>query len=172
MKKDQRGFSMVELVVVIAIIGVLVGASVSLLGYLRYANNQKAVETVSDMLNRMRITSMSRQGPQYLYIYRLSDGYYMKLTDVLLDTYDDAALGSDGTKICSSGIAISMNMTGGTPTDLQIQNQVIRIVYKRNGVLNDNTAAGGSNADQIIFTSNTTYTIRIYTSTGKHAILQ
>lgn len=173
MKKDQRGFSVVELVVVIAIIGVIVGASVSLLGYLRYANNQKAVETVSDMLGRMRITSMSRQGPQYLYIYRLNDGdYYMKLTNVLLDTYDDAALGSGGTKICSSGIAISMNMTGGTPVELQRQNQVIRIVYKRNGVLNTDTASGGSNADQIIFTSNTTYTIRIYTNTGKHAILQ
>lgn len=172
MKNDQRGFSIVELVVVIAIVGILVGASVSLLGYLQYANNQKAVESVSDMLDRMRITSMSRQGPQYLYIYRLDDGYYMKLSDVLLDAYNDAALGSDGTKICSNKIAISMNKAGGTPVELQRRNQVIRIVFKRSGVLNVDTASGGSNADQIIFTSNTTYTIQIYSSTGKHAILQ
>lgn len=172
MKKDQRGFSLVELIVVIAIIGILAGGTVTLISHIQYANNQRAVETVSDMLDRLRITSMSRKGPQYLYIYRLDDGYYMQISNVFLDAYDDATLGSGGIKICSSNIAISMSHSGGTPIDLQRKTQVIRIVYKNNGILNDNASSGGSNADRIIFTSNSTYAIQIYKNTGKHAILQ
>lgn len=172
MKKDQRGFSLVELIVVIAIIGVLAGGTVTLISHIQYANTQRAVQAVSDMLNRTRITSMSRQGPQYLYIYRLDDGYYMKVCDSVLDAYDDSKLGSGGIKICSDSISISMNLSGGSPVALQRRNQVIRVAYKRSGVLNTNIASGGSNADQIIFNGNGTFTIQIYANTGKHAVLQ
>lgn len=169
MKKDQRGFSMVELIVVIAIVGILAGASASLIGHIRAANTQKAVETVSDMLDRQRITSMSKQGTQYLYIYRLDDGYYMKALSDKLDMYQDGLLGTGGIKICGDAIAVSMQKGSGSVETMQRKNQVIRIVFKKSGALNMD-ADSGTTYDHIIFAGSRTYTIELYEATGKHAI--
>lgn len=169
MKKDQRGFSMVELIVVIAIVGILMGASVSLIGHIRSANIQKAVETVSDMLDRQRINSMTKQGTHYLYIYRLDDGYYMKALSDKLITYNDGLLGTGGTKICSDAISVSMQNGAGSIETMQKKNQIIRIVFKKSGALNTDPDSG-TTYDHIIFTGNGTYTIELYASTGKHAI--
>lgn len=169
MKKDQRGFSMVELIVVIAIVGILTGASVSLIGHISAANTQKAVETVSDMLDRQRINSMTKQGTQYIYIYRLDDGYYMKVLSDKLATYSDSLLGSGGTKICSDAITVSMQRGSGAVETIQKKNQIIRIAFKKSGSLNmdlDN----GTTHDHIIFAGSSTYTIDLFEATGKHAI--
>lgn len=169
MKKDQRGFSMVELIVVIAIVGILMGASVSLIGHIRAANIQKAVETVSDMLDRQRINTMTKQGTQYLYIYRLDDGYYMKVVSDKLDAYDEGLLGSGGTKICSDSIAITMQKGSGSIETMQRKSQVIRIVFKKSGSLNMDSG-NGTTYDHIIFTGSGTCTIELFAATGKHAI--
>lgn len=171
MKRDQRGFSLVEVIVVIAIIGILAGASVSLFGHVRYANMEKALETVSNMLDRQRITSMSQKDIQYLYIYRLDDGYYMKTTDSALTTYSSSVLGTGGTKICSNSISIQMEDYAGNQTELAKENDIIRIVFKRNGALNaENSDSTGTNVSRIVFIGSGTHTIRLITDTGKHTV--
>ena len=173
MKRDQRGFSLVEIIVVIAITAILVGSSVTMINYIRYANTQKAVEAVGDMLDRQRISSMSQQGTQYLYIYRLDDGYYMKaLYNTKLSSYNSGSLGSGGIKICSESIAIRWEDFDGNQTELQKENQVIRVVFKRSGVLNTDPRENSysTNVSKIIFEGSSTYTITLIEETGKHII--
>lgn len=169
MKKDHRGFSLVELIIVIAIAGILVGASTTMMGHIRYANAKKAVETVSDMLDRQRINSMTRQGTQYLYIYRLNDGYYMKVLNLSLDAYNASFLDDSGVKICGENMTVSSQLAGGTPAALGRQSGIIRIVFKRSGALKTD-GSDATTADQIIFTGSSTHTITLYSETGKHAI--
>lgn len=162
---------MVELIVVIAIIGILSGASVTYFGHMRYAKTEKAVETVSDMLDRQRIVSMSRQGISYLYIYRRDDGYYMKATDSWLTAYSSAVLGSGGTKICDNTISVQMVDATGNQTELEKERDIIRVVFKRSGALNtENGDSAGTNVSQIVFIGSGTHSIRLFEETGKHTV--
>ena len=161
---------MVEMIVTIAIAAILMGAAVSLIGHIHYANAMKAVETVSDWLDRQRILSMSRKGTQYLYLYRLEDGYYLQsLEDTPLTGFDETLLNDSGVKICNNSIEISIEKTGEAPVLLEPKNQIIRIVFKRSGVFNVN--ADGTNTDRILFQGNGgAHTIRLIEETGKHIV--
>ena len=110
---------------------------------------------------------MSRKDAQYLYIYRLDDGYYMKLSETELSMYDDSVLGSDGTKICSNGIDIEMVDKYGTQTALEKKAGIIRILFKRSGALNTDK---GDNVSKIVFNGNGTRTIRLFSETGKNRV--
>lgn len=172
MKRDHRGFSMVEIAVAIAIIGILAGISVSMYGQIHYANAKKAVETVSSKLDSHRITSMSRKETQYLYIYHLDDGYYMKAlsddgsgSDPFLESFNGDLLDNSGIKICNNAIEIYIDSEESGR--LVSGNEIIRIVYKRNGVFD--TSSKGTEASKIVFVgSGGTYTISLIMETGKH----
>lgn len=170
MKRDHRGFSLVELIIVIAIIGILAGASISLYGHVRYANMEKTVETVSNMLDRQRIVSMSQKGTRYLYIYRLDDGYYMKASDNWLTMYN-AELGTGGTKICGNNISVQMVDDDNNQSELSKESDIIRIVFQRSGALKtDSGDSSGTNVRRIVFIGNSTRSIRLFPETGKHKV--
>ena len=172
MKRDHRGFSMVEIIVVIAIVGILAGISVTMFGQVRYANAKKTVETVSDRLDSQRITAMGQKETQYLYIYRLDDGYYMKLLEddgsgtMVLNTLDTSLLNESGTKICNTSLKIYIDSE--TSENLVSGDKIIRIAFKRTGVFD--TSDKGTNVHKILFVGNSTQTITLIEQTGKHYV--
>lgn len=71
-RKDQGGFSLVEVIIVIALMAVLAGSSVAMVGHIRYANTKKVAEEVDQALSRLRLETISRNGGrQVLFIYRV-----------------------------------------------------------------------------------------------------
>ncbi len=75
----QNGITLVEIIIVIAIIGILASTSVMMIGHLHYANTQKVVRTLDASLDALQVRTMSKAGSSYLYIYKLDNGYYTRV---------------------------------------------------------------------------------------------
>ncbi len=78
-KQDNRGFSLVELIIVIAIMGIII---VMLAGSLNYIGNSQArslANSIKTAVGQTRIQTMGKY-ETYLYIYKGSDGKYYRET--------------------------------------------------------------------------------------------
>lgn len=176
--EDHKGFSLVEFIVVMAIMAILLGASVTLIGNLHYANLESAVESLHAMLEKQRVTTMSKEDDWYLYIYRLTDGYYMMLTNEEYGASSEIANKENGTKICSGSIQI----TAGSSGTILGSNDMVRISYLRNGVFSDESKVfvsgnvpedffdAGNREGRIVFTGRGSHNVTLYKDTGKNFI--
>lgn len=180
MWKNQRGFSLVEIIVVIAMIGILAGSAFVVVGHISYADTKKAVEGVDDALSSLRLDAMSREGRRYLYIYKIedgaNDGYYAKL----LDEEDVSGIGE--LKVGPAEPQLNNNATrlGGADVkffadDVEItgNNNYICVAYKKNGLFLDDDELNNwlrTNAEHITIKGSGTYKISLNRKTGKHSI--
>lgn len=164
MKSNNKGFSLVEMIIVIAVIAILAGASVTFFGHVRYANTQKTVESIDSAIDKLQSNAMSKSNNSYLYIYKLSDGYYMKTVDTYYDTFATSIFDTNGTKIADKQTEIYIDSETGTLVD---GTNFVCIRYKKSGVFDDKT-----NASKLVIKGNGTYTIALVKETGKHPVLE
>ena len=162
MRNNQKGMTLIEIIIVIALIGILAGSSVALIGHIGYANTKKTVETIDAALDKQQSVAMSKKENPYLYIYKRDDGYYMKQLSSKLDTLDDTKLDGSGTKISGKDAEIRINSETGTLVD---GDTIIRIMYQKNGVFHTDT-----NIDAIVIKGKGTYKITLVKETGKHPV--
>ncbi len=170
MKTNQKGMTLVEIILVIAVIGILAGTSVSMIGHVHYANTKKAAEAVGTALDKQQAVTMSKEGKPYLYIYKLGAGYYMKQLGECLTSFDGTKLDANGTKLSGNGTEIYLESETGT---LLAGTNFIRIRYKKSGVFDKELASDGvenTNVEKIVIKGTGTYTITLVEETGKHPI--
>lgn len=170
---DRRGMSLVEIIIVIAIIGILAGVSVSLYGQIRHANTQKVVEEVETELKRQRLSSMTKAGKSYLYLYGLGDGYYMKTSTAKKESFDTGFFTTDGTKICGKNAKIYKDSVGTSTEITEANGNFIRICYKKSGVFDYNQPSGeekNTNTETVIIEGSSVYQIRLVEETGKYYV--
>lgn len=158
--KDQKGFTMVELVVVAAVIMILASFSVSMIGRLRYAKTEQVVEAVSNALRKQQVNCMSK-GKSYLHIYKVGSDYYMKMSvseDASVEDANGYSLGSNVTlkrKTSSDTNAVEITGTG----------QLI-LSYKKDGSFD----FVGDDIVEIVITGRSDTVIRLNKTTGKHVV--
>lgn len=162
MRNNQKGMTLVEIIIVIALIGILAGSSVVLIGHIGYANTKKTVESIDVSLDKLQSTAMSKKEKQYLYIYKRDDGYYMKQLSEKLDVLDSTKLDGNGTKISGKDTEIHIDSPSGTIVE---SDTIIRIKYTRSGVFDTDTNVNG-----IVIEGKGSYTITLVKETGKHPI--
>lgn len=170
MKRNQKGFSLIEIIIAIALVGILAGVSVSMINHVHYANTKKTVEAVDSALDKQQANTMSKVDKPYMYIYKLSDGYYMKELTEELTAFDSTKLDNNGTKISGNGTQIYFESESGT---LLSGTKFIRICYKKSGIFNKDALGDGTkatNVDKIVVKGTGTYTITLVEATGKHPI--
>lgn len=168
--KNQKGVSLVELLIVVALMGILAGSAVALMNHVHYANTKKTIESIDTALDKQQSMAMSKSNDEYLYIYHLSDGYYMKLVPECIDALDTTKLDTNGTKIAGNGTEIRINSSTGSLVD---GDTIIRIKYKKVGVFDTGTDSSGAiktNASSIVVSGTGTYTITLVAETGKHPV--
>lgn len=161
-KLNQAGFSLVEFIIVMGIIGILAGVSTTLLSRVRFANTQKTVEEISSSLHRHQVTSMSK-GKTYLYIYSIDGAYYMCQSATKYDAYNSTAMTKSGKELGAQATIYYSNASG-TKTKLT-GTDIIRICYKRNGAFDDDNTT-----TNIYVEGRGKYQIQLIKNTGKHIV--
>lgn len=135
---DRRGFSLVELIITIAVMSILAGVTVGAVGYINSGKTKKASAKLNSKLTYIQTETMTKKGKSYLYLYKTGDGIFYAITKQ--DTSGGCVKKSElvsllasqaGTELCSS----SVNVTGTTAAG-----DTVKLVN-----LNDTAATGEAN---------------------------
>lgn len=172
-RKDRRGMSLVEIIIVIAIIGILASVTFSMYGHIRQVNTKKVVEEVETELKRQRLSAMTKAGKSYLYLYGLEDGYYMKSSAVKMESFDTVFFTADGMKICGKNAVIYKDSVSAANEITRDNGIFIRISYKKSGVFDYGQPAGeekNTNTECLIIEGSSVYQIRLVEETGKYYV--
>lgn len=194
-KGKKSGFSMIEVIIVMAILGILVGSSVAVVSHINNGNSKKSAANLSATLSKMRMDSMTKNNKKYMYLYQKNDGIYMSviIDPMYPDGYDDwttlqgkidpddeTKLGNDRLKFRVSGKNDAGNIS---ERDLGIGN-IIKISYDHEKG-NFSRCNGGHDLNPSTFdgtfydtikicmdnTENTKqYEIKLVEQTGKHIL--
>lgn len=162
-KLNDRGVTLVEIILVLAIVGILASTSVLLLGHLHYADTEKAAKYIDSCMDKLQVQTISREQTPYLYIYHYNNGCYVKMLTDDITSFDSTKFDGDGTKLAGDKVKIYMDSLGGTQVD---GNTFIKIAYNRSGEF-DSTK---TNVSSVVVDGVGTYTIKLVTDTGKHLV--
>ena len=186
--KDKKGYTLVEMVIVIGIMAILAGGVASFIGYINNAKTTKSVETFKTKLDRVQTDNMSKEGTTYLYLYKTDDGIFSKIINSKdcpsypkgFETRNDLdyflSLKPDASNI--AGTRVNVEATGnvettGASTSLELKNDnMIKIGFdKTTGAFScSNNGKDSDNIfyDKIVFKGSHNSEIKLVKATGKH----
>ena len=159
--RNQNGITLVEIIIVIAFVGILASTAVMMIGHLHYADTQKVVKTLDSSLNELQVKTMSKTGDYYMYVYHLSDGYYVQILSENLSAFDASRLTTDGKKLSNNTISICQDGVE-LPED-----GYMKIAYTKQATF-DTT---NTNVQTIRIDGVPEYSIQLVYDTGKHFVI-
>jgi len=162
MKKNDKGFTLIEIIVVIIVIGIVAGISALSLSTLNSASAKSCSSQLNAYISKCRVASLSRAGDVYI-IVKMQSG------KVIGEYYEDSNL--KDTKTLSDGRANVSYKVGVTTFELR-DGQELKLSFNQStGALNPQTVGGKDFCEAIYITGGTkTYTITIVPSTGNHSL--
>ena len=159
--RNQNGITLVEIIIVIAIVGILASTAVMMIGHLHYADTQKVVKTLDSSLNELQVKTMSKTGDYYMYVYHLSDGYYVQILSENLSAFDASRLTTDGKKLSNNTISICQDGVE-LPED-----GYMKIAYTKQATFETTN----TNVQTIRIDGVPEYSIQLVYDTGKHFVI-
>lgn len=167
---NKKGFTLIELMVVITIASILLLGSTSIIRILNLSNINKITQKIDSELSKNKMLTMSKGNYRYIVIHWDSTNkeYSMSIvtSDVVLDTSNWRSSGTIITtkKLASELVTLSYKKDGSS-TPIMIQNSALLINH------NPGTGAFTSNCTQInVESGGGTKVIYLVTKTGNHYI--
>ena len=74
--KKREGFSLIELIIAIAILTIFVGGTALSISLLRSADTKGLANGINNSLTDLKAMTEAHRGPFYLHIYKAGNGYY------------------------------------------------------------------------------------------------
>lgn len=164
--RNEAGVTLIEIIIVLAIIGILASASVLLIGHLHYADTERVINNIDTTMNELQIKNISKAEQSYLYIYHLSDGYYMRILSDDLSGFDSSKLNGDGTKLSNNTIEIYGTDAGGSRVAIKGTANYIKVSYTKSGSFDSSK----TNVKEIAIEGIPQQTLTLVFDTGKHFI--
>ena len=91
--RDERGFTMVEMIITIAIMAILAGIIGGAYSIIKSGNASKSTSRFLGRLDTTQVENMTKKGTTYLYLFKDSDGVqtlmYNDGTDTGLNSQSD-----------------------------------------------------------------------------------
>lgn len=170
--KNNKGVSLVEIIIVIAILSVLGVSTFGGIRYLRYGNAKRCAYEIDAALNKIRLENMSKAEKANLYIYQYGGHYYMRVSPSSPTT---ALLNGNGTELGNNQFVISYETSTHPGTSIAVGdytsgNYMTLCFDKSTGELSSN---GTGFYERIVITDRDgtlLYTIRLIQASGKHFI--
>ena len=157
-KNRNKGFSMMELIVVIAIIGLFTGLASIGLQYVQAGNIRSTAKSIDSNLTKLRLDTMRKEEKPIMYLYKVGDDYYMLCTtdsSMARDRNNGTHIGNSNTKITVDG-----SVLGSTEKKIKFK--------KGSGAFSDDSDARSSILVEKQDGKGTSYKIVLVPDTGKH----
>ena len=173
-EKNNKGFTMIEIILVIAILALLSGVTVGVVSYIRYGNSEKCVAEIDATLDKLQLEAMSKEVTPYMYLYGTDKGYYMILSDSKdLNRVELEAQG--GTRLANNALSVlitGMKMEVGGVTIMEAGTKDLKeLGFVRLGFKKSTGAfLEGSYCESIAVTGKGITTIYLVEGTGKHYV--
>ncbi|MBR4719016.1 MAG: prepilin-type N-terminal cleavage/methylation domain-containing protein [Lachnospiraceae bacterium] len=184
MRNDNKGFSLIELIIIIAIMSIVLTMLVANLGYANSSAAKGCANSLKTAIGQTRIKTMGKK-ETYLYVYKDGKGYSMKTISKGSKTGDPITVEATE-QLAKSKVSIkySFKKADGsmtTPVELDSSNDILIGFNRENGKLDMSSSSitfegmtknvtSTSNETGIVFnvqSGNFIYDITIYGATGK-----
>lgn len=107
-KGNREGFSLMEMIIIIGIIGILAGAIGLSIGLLKSTDTKSTAYDINSSLTDVKSKTMGGKGQPYMYLYRLNSSYYLDVTDQKPADYSPT---TDAKEIGDTDVSISFGST-------------------------------------------------------------
>ncbi len=161
-KKMREAFSLVELIIVIAIVALLIGFAALGLGYLRLTDAKGVASGIDSSLTALKANGMGKEGTYYMHLYSYDGNYYVSYNDQ--DTAYDPATDGTGKKLGPDAVSVSYDGTG-----LGSGDELCFAIQKKDGAFKPTSVTPSVPKEIVAEASNgSTYKVHIVELTGKH----
>ena len=149
-RKQKEGFSLIELIIAIAILVIFVGIVSLSTALLRRADTKGLASGVNDSLTDLKALTEAHTGPFYLHIYKNDNGYYAYYDENIAFTapgYTDPPVGE---RIGSSSLGLLVSYDGSSAEDVTEEKTVTIQMQKKDGAYKDLIKKNESGADELV----------------------